>query len=286
MLQLSMEFQYSSRVGSSSLHPLTQFGRKTAKYRSLAHASQRGSMLMGHLAISLKSHHPTSVSKSSKLHRCNRPAHFRTFTSCVRSETSARRTMKPKAASEVPNLVSSTKQSSTIHCMDTLRSLHLAPGIRHCVHVPPEHNAYDIATAMASVTLETDDKIIVATYPNPNTFFSRLFGLPSVSTWLARELDCSVEQAKSEIDRLPVRVDERFNCNAYNPMRFIGVLIALHAQPSVLIYETSGMDPRGRQLLNEFALRENTDGTLVHVTSLPVAQCERSEQCVVVNMQN
>jgi hypothetical protein len=170
--------------------------------------------------------------------------------------------------------------------MNSLHSLQLTPGTRHCVHIPPERGVHDIAAALASVVLGSEHKIGVATYPIPNTHLSRIIGLPSVSTWLAKELDCPVAHAKSEISRLPVSVDERFGYNACNPLRFLGFLVALHAKPSVLIYETSGMDPRGRQLLNEFAIREYPEGTLLHVTSSPLARCDNPEQCVVVNMQN
>jgi hypothetical protein len=108
--------------------------------------------------------------------------------------------------------------------------------------------------------------------------------MPTVSTWMATKLGCTTADAKAIISSLPVPVNERFNCNAYNPMRFLGFILAANTNPEILMYETSGMDPRGRDLLHGYAINVYTTGTLIHASSVPIDLCERPGDCQHINI--
>jgi hypothetical protein len=100
---------------------------------------------------------------------------------------------------------------------------------------------------------------------------------------MASQLGCTESHAKAKLTELPLPFREQFNCNATNPIRFLGFVLAAHANPSILIYETSGMDPNGRKLLHEYASRVFTKGTLIHASSVPIDLCERPGDCKILD---
>ncbi len=168
--------------------------------------------------------------------------------------------------------------------MRDIDSIEIAPGVRHCIHLPRGRDAGDLAAALALSPSVDIGAIRVATHPNPRTIWTRLFGMPPVSKWMASKLGCTQKDAKTRISRLPVPVHEQFNCNAYNPMRFLGFVLAANDNPLILIYETSGMDPRGRELLHEHATKEYSHGTLIHVSTVPIDACDHPIECQYIDV--
>ena len=168
--------------------------------------------------------------------------------------------------------------------MRDLDSIQISPGARHCIHLRRGCDARDLAAALARSPSVDSGVIRVATNPDPRTLWTRLFGMHPVSKWMASKLGCTQADAKSRISRLPVPVHEQFNCNAFNPMRFLGFVLAANDNPLVLIYETSGMDPRGRKLLHEYAPKEYFQGTLINVSSVPVDVCDLAIECKYIDL--
>lgn len=168
--------------------------------------------------------------------------------------------------------------------MGDLDSLVIASGVRHCCHLPRGRNARELGAALALPPHVHDGGIRVATNPCPTSIWTRLSGTPTVSKWMASKLGCAQADAKARISQLPVAVHEQFNCNAYNPMRFLGFVLAADSNPAILIYETSGMDPRGRDLLHAYATHVYTSGTLIHASSVSIDVCERPGDCQHVDI--
>jgi hypothetical protein len=125
--------------------------------------------------------------------------------------------------------------------------------------------------------------IHVATLPKQQSRIHRFVWPVTPSKWLASQIGCTTEQSRELIATLPISFPDRFNCLAYNPLRFLGLLAAMAGSPKVLIYETSGMDPRGFSLLHEYATGHYTEGTLIHRTESPVMKCPLGTECSEVD---
>jgi len=120
------------------------------------------------------------------------------------------------------------------------------PGSRHCVHVPKLFRTETLVTIIAEIS-GTDPSLI------GNASLKRcnyLHGYPTV-TWLAAKTHRSMSEAKMVIRSLPVRIPDDFAQMPMTALRFLSFLNAIHGDPSILIYETHGMEPRGRYLLHE-----------------------------------
>lgn len=101
----------------------------------------------------------------------------------------------------------------------------------------------------------------------------------SASNWFARTARCSRQAASEIITQLPVPVHERLNCNAGNPRCILAVAAIAYTKPDFLIYTTSGMDPRGREVLQS-SFHELCAGVrAIHVCHLP-DPIECQEKCI------
>ena len=126
---------------------------------------------------------------------------------------------------------------------------------------------------------------IVVAPASLDTVRRRLLRQPTDVEWLTQNAGISSEAAATIIDGFPIRVAPRMNQNAMNPRRFLGLAAAIAKNPDLIVYATSGMDPRGISLIHKYASAHYPDGCLIHVSAHPVGNvltCPNGAQCVTV----
>lgn len=79
-----------------------------------------------------------------------------------------------------------------------------------------------------------------------------IFGNTKCVPWLAKEGGINLETAQKTIDEFPILVHPIMNRNPWNPRMFLRIAAGLLQKPDIIIFDTSGMDPQGIELLNEY----------------------------------
>lgn len=105
-----------------------------------------------------------------------------------------------------------------------------------------------------------------------------------VLDWLMQNGGLKKSKAISIIDSFPIPVAPLMCHNAMNPLQFLGMAATIAKNPEVIVFQTSGMDPMGIALLQEYAAKEFHHGCLVHISTLPMGKgrCSSNSSCVTI----
>lgn len=103
--------------------------------------------------------------------------------------------------------------------------------------------------------------------PRP-AWWNRFLPQSSVS-WFAGTAGCSQKTAAEIIAQLPVSVNKRLSFNAGNPRCFLAIAALAYSRPDVLVYTTSGMDPRGRNSLQSSIDNIAAGTRAIHILNSP-----------------
>ncbi len=116
--------------------------------------------------------------------------------------------------------------------------------------------------------LRSDGHIVEIAMParRSNGFF-RLFSPRTTNQWLSKQLKIDLASAQRIISALPIDVHPKLDWNAGTSRTFLGVAVALHTKPDVLIYSSIGMDPRGVIALHDFITSIRQDFFAVYINT-------------------
>lgn len=128
-------------------------------------------------------------------------------------------------------------------------------------------------------------EVIVVEHASTETMRHSFLKRPTAVDWLVQNSQLSRLAAAGAIRDLPLQVAPELCSNARNPTQFLGLAAAIANQPDVIVYSTSGMDPRGVSLMHEYAPRRYTKGCLIHLSTreLKGDLCAHSGDCLVID---
>ena len=150
---------------------------------------------------------------------------------------------------------------------------------RHCLHVSQPWTYEAVAAAVTDLCDRSGRTLAITEMPRPQPFKLRLMRRPNVFDWFSTEASTDLAEARQTIEEFPIAVHPDFRCNALNPLRFLGLAVAITRGADVLMYESSGMDPMGISAIHKYALKCYT-GCLIHVSWQPLGvNCLRLTRC-------
>jgi hypothetical protein len=147
---------------------------------------------------------------------------------------------------------------------------------RSCLHLSMNDNIDALASRLLA---ENSLTVSIARIPRGHRLWPWSHWKQTSAHWVSKNLGCSRDEARKLIRTIPVPVNESLRSNPYNPLRFLGVLVAMSQQTDVLLYETGGMDPGGRHLLHTYVSIHCPLRTVFHVSPMRVEDCELREHC-------
>lgn len=152
--------------------------------------------------------------------------------------------------------------------MLTIPDLDLIPGTVICLHLPPgtidptldlKHKPVQLANRQSKIAL------VASPAESRRGIRERLRPQTSIE-WLVAAAKVSYDEAAAIIRGFGIGVRPVMSHNAGDPRAFLGVAAALANRPDVLIYETTGMSPRGQYRLHEYIAERGSEFCAVHIS--------------------
>jgi hypothetical protein len=152
--------------------------------------------------------------------------------------------------------------------MPTIPDLNLIPGTIMCLHLPPgrTYRTFNLKHELVQLAdRQSKTAVIAGPAESRPGIRGRLRPQTSIE-WLVAAAGISNDEAAAIIRGVGIGVRPVMSHNAGDPRAFLGVAAALANRPDVLIYETTGMSPRGQYRLHEYIAERGSEFCAVHVS--------------------